>query len=175
MVREWRNRPEVAKYMFSDHVITPEEQEAWFHKISHDQGYKIWIIVCDGVDVGLANLYNIDFRNSRCYWGSYVAAPALRGKGIGSFVEFLVLTYVFDHLQLHKLCCEVMAFNRSAIDVYRSFGFKEEGVLRDHVFKAGSRHDVVVLGILREEWESQRHRQMDRMRARGFLPPFADV
>jgi UDP-4-amino-4,6-dideoxy-N-acetyl-beta-L-altrosamine N-acetyltransferase len=155
--------------MFTDHLITAEEHEAWFQRIANDRSYKVWIIVCDGVDVGLANLYNIDLRNSQCYWGSYIATSDLRGKGIGGFVEFLVLSYVFESLRLNKLCCEVLAFNTSAIDLYRSFGFKEQGILRDYVYKDGSHHDVVVLGILREEWEPQRNYQINRMRARGFL------
>ena len=32
-------------------------------------------------------------------------------------------------------------------------GFKEEGRLRDFVFKNGRYHDRVEFGILRQEWE----------------------
>src|SRR5919204_5154054 len=102
--REWRNNPGVAKYMFTDHIITPQEHAAWFERITQDTRFKVWIIVCNSEDVGLANLYDIDVRNKRCYWGSYVADPQLRGRGIGSFVEYLVLRFVFEDLGLRKLC-----------------------------------------------------------------------
>ncbi len=32
-------------------------------------------------------------------------------KAMGSHVEYTVLNYVFDELQLEKLCCEVISFN----------------------------------------------------------------
>jgi UDP-4-amino-4,6-dideoxy-N-acetyl-beta-L-altrosamine N-acetyltransferase len=167
--REWRNHPDVGKYMFTDHVITREEHAAWFQRITEDARYKVWIIVCNSEDVGLANLYDIDLRNRRCYWGSYVADPQLRGKGIGSFVEYLVLRFVFDDLQLHKLCCEVLAFNKSAIDIHTGFGFVQEGVLRQHIFKNGQAHDVVSLAMFSGDWHSNKQRLTERMRTRGML------
>jgi len=169
VVREWRNSPNVSRYMFTEHVISAEEHLKWFERIKTDPSCKVWIIQCDKVGVGLANIYNLDRRNSRCYWGSYVADDKLRGKGIGSFVEYLVLRHVFDELRLHKLCCEVLSFNTGAIDIHRSFGFKEEGRLRQHLKKGGLHHDVVLLGILRKEWEIQHPIQTERMRARGML------
>jgi RimJ/RimL family protein N-acetyltransferase len=46
-----------------------------------------------------------------------------------------------------------MAFNTAALRCYEAVGFRREGVIRKQVFRAGSYHDVVVLGLLREEWQ----------------------
>ena len=35
-------------------------------------------------------------------------------------------------------------------------GSKREGILRDHIYKNGTYHDVVVRGILREEWDQMK-------------------
>ena len=44
------------------------------------------------------------------------------------------------------------AGNLSARSVLKKLGFSEEGVLRSRVFAHGHRHDVVVCGLLAEEW-----------------------
>ena len=58
-IRSWRNLPEIRKYMYTDHVITPEEHDAWFQRVTSDPTCKYWIIVCDAGIVGLVNLYAI--------------------------------------------------------------------------------------------------------------------
>jgi len=111
----------------------------WFNRTMADPTCRYWIIVCDDKDVGIVNIFNLDRRQQRCYWAFYIAEQELRGKGVGSFVEYSVLKYVFDQLQLRKLCCEVLAFNEPVIEMHRKFGFQIEGRLRAHVMKGGNR------------------------------------
>jgi len=164
MMREWRNLPKVADYMFTDHVIGPEEHEAWFSRAIKNPTCKYWIITCDGEDVGVANLYAIDQINRRCYWGFYVVSPNVRGKGVGTRVEYAVLNYVFDELRFEKLCCENLALNRGVIEMHRRFGFVQEGTLRKHIWKRGAFHDVICLAILKEEWKALRPRFDEMLR-----------
>ena len=169
MIREWRNLPRVSDFMYTDHVISPEEHAAWFARIIRDTGCKYWIIVCDGEDVGLVNLYNIDRKNRRCYWAFYVVSPNVRGKGVGSYAEYAILSYVFDELKLEKLCCEVLAFNKGVVEMHRRFGFVQEGLFRRHIFKKGEFHDVVCLAMLRAEWEQSRPELGQKLKKKGIL------
>lgn len=170
MIREWRNLPKVSDYMYTDHAIGPEEHAAWFARILQDPSCKYWIIVCDGEDVGLVNLYNINHTHRRCYLGFYVASPNVRGKGVWSCAEYQVLKYVFDELKLQKLCCEVLSFNRAVIEIHRRFfGFVEEGVFRKHIMKKGAWQDVVHLAILKDEWDALRPKIEQRLRNKGIL------
>ncbi|MFZ0686500.1 MAG: UDP-4-amino-4,6-dideoxy-N-acetyl-beta-L-altrosamine N-acetyltransferase [Terriglobales bacterium] len=156
MIREWRNLPQVADYMYTDHAITPEEHAAWFSHMLQDPSCKYWIIVCDGEDAGLANLYAIDRLHQRCHWAFYIVSSVARNKGAALSVECAVLNYVFDELKLEKLCCEVLAFNHGVIEIHRRFGFTQEGQFRKHIFKRGEFHDVICLAILKEEWANRR-------------------
>jgi len=165
----WRNLPDVSKYMFTDHAISAEEHAAWFQRVTNDSSYKYWIIVCDGEDVGSIWLNDIDRRNLRCYWGFYIADPALRGKGAGSVAWHSVLNYVFEELRLNKLCGEVLAFNQVAANLHEHFGFVQEGCFRSHVCKGGTMQDVVCFGILRPEWEQRRPHIESRLRAKGLI------
>jgi UDP-4-amino-4,6-dideoxy-N-acetyl-beta-L-altrosamine N-acetyltransferase len=168
-ILKWRNSPEVANSMFTDHQISLAEHELWFTKVRNDTSWRLWIIVCDDEDVGFVYLCDIDHTNSRCYWSFYVARPDARGKGVGSFVEYSVLRFVFDELKLNKLCGEVLASNEAILALHRSFGLKHEGVLREHVVKQGVPRDVVCVAMLRREWESIRPQVEDRLRKRGLI------
>ncbi len=154
-IRQWRNLPEVAEYMYTDHYITPEEHEKWFVGVFKDTTRKHFIITYAQKDVGTVDFYNIDNQNKRCYWAFYLASADTRGKGIGGLVEKLALKYVFEQLQFNKLCCEVLKFNESVIELHKSFGFNQEGYFRQHIFKAGLFLDVVSMAILKQEWEVQ--------------------
>lgn len=166
---QWRNLPSVREYMHTDHIISPEEHAAWFSRIQKDPTSKYWIIVCDGEDVGVVNLSGIEPLHRRCYWGFYLASPNLRGKGVGSYVEYTILNYVFDVLHLEKLCGEVLSFNENVLAMHRGFGFVQEGVLRKHIFKSGKSYDVVTIGILQEEWDARRPEQELKLRAKGII------
>ena len=58
-LREWRNLPEISRWMYSDHAISAEEHARWFEAALKDPRRCYWIIEVDGAPVGLANLYDI--------------------------------------------------------------------------------------------------------------------
>ncbi len=72
----WRNAPEVAAYMYSDHQITPEEHARWFAGLQGDARRDYRIIEVDGAPAGLANFYDIDRAQGRASWAYYLADPS---------------------------------------------------------------------------------------------------
>jgi len=163
-MRTWRNKPAVSQYMYTDHYVTPEEHERWFGGIGTDPTRHYWIIVSDERDVGVLNLMNIDRTNQRCYFGWYIGEESERGKGVGIATEYLLLCHVLEELKLNKLCAEVLVSNVPVVTLHKSMGFKEEGLLRQHVFKGGKPADVVTMGILREEWLAIKPQVEERLR-----------
>lgn len=151
-VLEWRNLPEVAAYMYTDHAITETEHVRWFASAMTDASKKYWIIELDGSPVGLVNLYDISAHHGRAYWAFYLAVPGVRGRGVGSTVERFVLRYTFENLGLDTLCCEVLATNEGVVKMHERYGFRVDGVLRKHVRKHDDRVDVVTMSLLRDEW-----------------------
>jgi len=165
----WRNLPEVAKYMYTDHLISDSEHEAWFNAAMMETSKRYWIITLNSEDVGLANITDIDEHNRRCFWAFYLASSSVRGQGVGSYVEYFVLSHVFDELGLNKLCCEVLEFNEAVVGMHKSFGFVEEGRFREHILKQGVAHDVVRLAMLRSEWLMTRPAIENRLRRKGLI------
>jgi len=166
-VLAWRNQPEVAAYMYSDHHISQDEHARWLTNALNLADRRFWIIEFDGAPVGLANLAKIDLVNRKCEWAYYLADPSVRGRGVGAQVEFAVLDYVFRPLDLNKLWCEVLIENEPVWKLHESFGFQREALFRSHVLKDGRFRDAVGLGLLSADWAQVRPACGARLRDRG--------
>ena len=169
-VLAWRNSPDVAAYMYSDHQIGQLEHDRWFEGALTAADRRYWIIELDGEPVGLANLARIDPTAQRCEWAYYLGEPSTRGRGLGSRIEYIVLWHVFETLGLNKLWCEVLAGNDAVWKLHQSFGFVREALYRQHVFKDGRFQDVVGLGMLRSDWQAARPAIEPRLRDKGHDP-----
>lgn len=167
----WRNLPEIARWMYSDHAISPDEHARWFARSLADPGRRYWIIEADGQPVGLANLYDLAPEHGRTAWAYYLADPSTRGQGIGAFVEYWVIEHVFGDLGLTKLWCEVLIDNEAVWRLHEGFGFQREALFRQHVRKAGELTDVVGLGLLASDWAATREASRARLMSRGFDLP----
>lgn len=82
-IRKWRNSSEVGKYMYTDNVISSDQQKNWFEKISLEENSRYWMIEYQGKKLGLVYIIDIDTYNSKCYWGFYLGDTSIRGEGIG--------------------------------------------------------------------------------------------
>ncbi len=52
----------------------------------------------------------------------------------------------------YKIRFSTFAFNERAYKSYLKCGFKEEGRLRQRIFRNGKYHDEILMGLLREEY-----------------------
>lgn len=151
-ILKWRTSLEVTAYMYTDPLLTMKEQKKWYEKIKTDETRRDWVINVEGEDVGLISLTNIDNIHKRCNWAYYIASTTMRGKGIGKSVELNIYHFVFESLNLNKLCCEVFSFNEKVITLHQKYGSMIEGVRREHIYKNGSYYDIVEMAILKKDW-----------------------
>ena len=74
------------------------------------------------------------------------------GKGYGQDAIRTLLTFVFGEMNLNRIYLRVYADHALAINAYRKCGFVEEGCLRQGVYSEGRYHDMLVMGILKQEF-----------------------
>lgn len=79
----------------------------------------------------------------------------VRGKGYGSKAMRELLNYGFNKLKLHRIQLNVLEFNEGAIALYDKFAFKKEGVFREFVLRDDKRYDLLLYGLLKDEWENK--------------------
>jgi len=58
------------------------------------------------------------------------------------------MLYIIDEINLNKLRCEMLAFNKALVKLHKKFGFMIEGGIRNAHFDGQNYHDIVHLGIL---------------------------
>lgn len=112
------------------------------------------IVTSEGKHIGNMGLVGIDWVARNAEVVVYIGEGEFRGKGYGSEAIAALAEFVFQSLNLHKLYARVFSYNERAMKSFERCGFRSEGILREHVFRDGRYHEVVMLGLLRKEWES---------------------
>ncbi len=149
-----RNEGDIRKNMYTDQVIELAEHVSWMDRTSARDDVLWFAVLFQGQISGAVGLTTIVAAHARAEWAFYISKE-VHGKGLGSALEFKFLDWAFSKRKLHKLNCEVLAFNTAVIALHKKFGFREEGVRRDHIYRAGERIDTVLLGITASEWQEQ--------------------
>lgn len=149
---QWRGEPDVARWMSDADVSGRAAHRAWFEQLRGDADLKGWVIQNNGRPAGLLTLTGLAGHHRRAAWNWFIGDRDARGRGVGRAAQVLGLDQAFGALGLHKVFAEVMADNDAAMKVQTGAGFRREGYLRGHVLKDGAPRDVVMLGILAEEW-----------------------
>jgi RimJ/RimL family protein N-acetyltransferase len=104
---------------------------------------------------GVTGLSSIDHANGQAEFAVGIAESVMRGRGFGTDAARLMLDLGFRDLRLHRIYLDVFAFNTRAIRMYERLGFVHEATLREAEKQHGRRVDVLLMSILREEWERQ--------------------
>jgi RimJ/RimL family protein N-acetyltransferase len=74
------------------------------------------------------------------------------GKGYGTDALKTLIRFLFNELNLRKIMLNVYDFNERGIRCYKKIGFVEEGRLRKQIYRGGEYHDMIVMGLFREEF-----------------------
>ncbi len=90
-------------------------------------------------------------RDRRAELGYWLAASAW-GRGFATEAARAAVGFGFRELGLARIYAQVLAGNRASLRVLDKLGMVNEGVKRQHVNKARRLHDVVLYGLLRDEW-----------------------
>lgn len=157
----WRNAPDIRANMYTRHEISLEEHLDWWKRaqLRTDQQYFMYEV--GDQPFGIVGFMGMDSTSENSSWAFY-ASPAAP-KGTGSKMEFLALEHAFRTLKLHKLHCEVLAFNSPVIKMHQKFGFKIEGILREHHKLEETFVDIYRLGLLSREWDENRTEMHDKI------------
>jgi ribosomal-protein-alanine N-acetyltransferase len=93
-------------------------------------------------------------RDRRAELGYWLAAPAW-GQGIATEAARATIDFGFRELGLARVYAQVLAGNRASLAVCGKLGMINEGTKRQHVHQARRLHDVVLYGVLRDEWSAR--------------------
>ena len=121
------------------------------------KGFTFGIETLDtGKLVGIVNLVNISWIGHNAEVGSLaIFDPEAWGKGYGSDAMEVLLDMAFSVLNLYNVYLYVAGFNDRAISFYEKLGFTKQGKIREMAYRNGVRYDVIIMDILRSEFEEK--------------------
>ncbi|WP_128331185.1 UDP-4-amino-4,6-dideoxy-N-acetyl-beta-L-altrosamine N-acetyltransferase [Apibacter sp. HY039] len=156
-IRKWRNSDLIKNVSYNRAYISQENQKLWFSNLENNKSQIHWIITNNLKSVGYACLKNIDYNNHRCEFASlYIGETEYLHSGIGAIVEFKILNYIFEDLEMNKVSCEVLSFNKKVIQLHKRFGFITEGILKEQYILDNQFENVHLLALFKKDWENKK-------------------
>lgn len=91
--------------------------------------------------MGLMDIYDIDFLQRRAALGIYIA-PDFRQKGFATQAIQLMTTYAFETLNLELLYADIRSHHESSLNAFIHAGFGKEVLLPEWQLDKGTRHNI---------------------------------
>lgn len=158
LLRRFVNDPEVMRFSNVFHPVSDVEQANWFESITLATD-AVWFGV-ERVDkgdaklVGTCCLVGVDWVSRLAEFRIRLGDRSAWGCGLGTEASRILLCYGFGDLNLERIWLRLFASNTRALRMYTKLGFQVEGRLRRAAFINGTFDDVILMGLLRTEWES---------------------
>jgi len=122
LVRQWRNHPEIRKYMAYKKYITPKMQQAWFASIDNKLNY-YFLIEYKGKNIGVINAKNVDTIHMHGEGGIFIWENA-EDEYAGVLASLCLLNAVFYVLELfNKSFVRILRSNPKAIGFNSALGY----------------------------------------------------
>lgn len=155
---KWLNDPEVKHGLAIYLPLSMAQEEKWFEKMlerpQDEQPMTIEVQQDDNWEpIGNLGLFSFDRRARSAELGIMIGNKAYWNKGYGTEALQLLLRHCFETLNLNRVMLRVYQNNPRAIRSYEKCGFKHEGAMRQAHYQEETYHDVLIMGILREEWK----------------------
>jgi ribosomal-protein-alanine N-acetyltransferase len=152
--------PEWARYLPVPQPYTQADAEKFLagQVLIDREVHPAWATEYAGAVIGGINLRfhfdhhvgEIGYSIARSYWGRGLATEAGRAIMAAAFAAYA---------SLHRIRAMADTRNIGSLRVMEKLGMVREGVLRQNRLVRGEFIDEVWCGVLRPEWEAQRHRR----------------
>lgn len=132
--------------------ITPEEKLSRAREAKPTGKIHNFIILTniDNIPVGKISYFDLNMANKSAEIGCLIS-PEYRLKGYASDGLKLLISYLFEELDLNKVYAQTGEFNTGSKALMKSLNFSLDGVLREHHFYNGRLHNDLVFSLLKKE------------------------
>jgi RimJ/RimL family protein N-acetyltransferase len=160
---KWLNDPEVRRYLSFIMPISMANEEQWFENMlklpAAEQPFAIeirktylekeaeaWQMI------GNCSFMDVDHTARSAEVGLFIGDKSCWNQGYGTEVMRLLLHFGFGTLNLNRIFLRVDEDNKGGIRAYEKAGFVHEGLLRQAIYREQQYHDMLIMSVLRAEW-----------------------
>jgi len=157
-IREWMNDPDVWRPALDAKPMNADLGEEFFENVLTTED-DVHVTVCaDDEPVGHASLTTSEYGptatdRARSVELAYHLGTDHHGNGYGSEAAELLVQYAFEDWNMRRVFARAGAFNDASMGLLESLGFQREGRRRKAAYYRGDYYDMVLYGLLREEWD----------------------
>lgn len=155
---QWRHDPSYLQGVVSTkRYISSETEKEWMIQAikSHEQlkSVRLAIVLKETEDfIGMIYLTNIDMIHRNAVVGSLIGPDQHRGMGYVFEARYLLFEYAFNELGLNRISANILEDNKASRKSVEKFGYVQEGVMRDAVYKDGSFKNLISYAMLKNEF-----------------------
>ena len=156
---QWLNDPEVIAGLMVTLPMSSWDETRWFEskasQPAEERPLAIDVRTPDGgwKHIGNLGLEGIEWKNRAASFGIFIGEKTFWNQGYGSEATRLALKHGFETLNLNRIFLHVYESNPRAMRAYEKVGFVKEGIMREARYINGVYINVVLMSILRSEWD----------------------
>ena len=149
---KWLNDKTVSENLGLDtKVTTLEGEKEWLKRCQNKYNFAIVLKENEKL-IGNVSFGDVDLIHRNAMLQIFIGDEQNRDRGYGKEAIKLLLEYGFNNLNLNNIMLNVYSFNKRAIKLYESLGFKKFGTRhKSHYFK-GQFYDEIQMEILKDEY-----------------------
>ena len=158
----WLNDPEVHLHLVLIPPLSLPQEEKWYENTLQQPSVEQPLVIerdaPEGwTPIGDISFHAIDWVNRSSELGIFIGEKTSWNQGYGREAIELLLQYGFNILNLNRIFLRVDETNPGGIHCYEHAGFIHEGRLRQAKFEDGQYIDLMLMSVLRSEWQSRKN------------------
>lgn len=156
-IYKWTNDDSLKKLSVGlNKRICKEEAIEWIKNRMTNQPYQVWWAICSistNEIIGYTYLTNIHFINRSAEFGGLVIGNKRYQDGFAWIESYLfVYEYAFERLGLNRVYGSRLLEHKQTQAIGLAMFSKQEGTLRQAVYKNGKYHDLTIGSLLSSEY-----------------------
>jgi diamine N-acetyltransferase len=161
----WLNDPEVRQGLAIYQPMSQAQEEGWYENTLkqpvQEQPLVIEIDTPQGwTAIGNLSLMNLDWHTRSAEVGIFIGEKSYWSQGYGRAAMEILLEHAFLSINLHRIYLRVFETNPRAIRSYEKAGFQHEGRLRAAHYQNGQFIDVILMSVLRPDWDARQRESL---------------
>ena len=140
-------------YLSYTNIIDFESEKEFLISVKKEKRFAVRLLENDEL-LGNVGFKSVGEIHRTAEMGIMLGNPKYQRKGYGMEAINLLLDYGFSFLNLRNISLNVFEYNEVAYNLYKKIGFKEAGRLRKAVEILGKTYDVIIMDMLKEEFQS---------------------
>ena len=155
---DWLNDPELVKYLMMHLPLSMAGEERWYDEMTKAPASEQALVIDVKTEtgwkpIGNTSFHKINWHNRSAEIGIFIGEKSYWNRGYGRETMRLMLRHGFQTLNLNRIFLHVYDYNPRGIKAYEHAGFQTEGRLRQAQYYDGVYHDVLIMSVLRCEWD----------------------